>query len=30
MLKTAVDLIAQGKKEEAAQAVTVALGPDGR
>jgi hypothetical protein len=28
MLKTAVELLAAGRKEEAAQAVTVALGPD--
>jgi hypothetical protein len=28
MLKVAVDLLTQGKKEEAAQAITVALGPD--
>jgi hypothetical protein len=28
MLKVAVDLLAQGKKDEAAQAITVALGPD--
>ena len=28
MLKTALDLIAAGKKEEASQALTVALGPE--
>ena len=28
MLKVALDLLAAGKKDEAAQAVTVALGPD--
>ena len=28
MLKVAIDLLAAGKKDEAAQALTVALGPD--